>query len=202
MGDAMRLKILLAATLALFGPLAAQAQLDPARTDSPEVAQFQDIEDNWSLAVNQHDQYSLELILSLVYLDISSDGAINTRDSVIAQLVSHTNNISKFEQKVIAVRVIGAAAVVNGTYSLYRLDHSAPVLEKGVFTHVFEHIRQGWVCVSAQRTGLREDTANISQAPKPKKQSNAELPFHIPFLYKGADTKQQSAPTDQPSQPK
>jgi hypothetical protein len=49
--------------------------------------------------------------------------------------------------------------------------------EKGVFTHVFERLRGGWVCVNSQRTALREDSNT-----KQKKSSPAESPFHIPLF--------------------
>jgi hypothetical protein len=51
--------------------------------------------------------------------------------------------------------------------------------EKGVFTHVFERLRGGWVCVNSQRTSVREDSN-----AKPKKQSGTESPFHIPLFGK------------------
>jgi len=51
--------------------------------------------------------------------------------------------------------------------------------EKGVFTHVYERTRGGWLCINSQRTVLREDSN-----AKPKKQSNAEMPFHIPLFTK------------------
>jgi len=52
--------------------------------------------------------------------------------------------------------------------------------EKGVFTHVFERVRGGWLCINSQRTVLRQDNNS-----KQKKPSTAESPFHIPFLTKG-----------------
>jgi hypothetical protein len=57
--------------------------------------------------------------------------------------------------------------------------------EKGVFTHVFERNRTGWLCINSQRTSVR------SEAPgKQKKQSNAEMPFHIPLFSKSGNSAQ------------
>jgi hypothetical protein len=70
------------------------------------------------------------------------------------------------------------------------LHHKAgnnPVDEKGVFTHVFERGRNGWVCVNSQRTVLREDGP---QGAKVKKKSDAELPFHIPLFSKSDKSNQ------------
>jgi ketosteroid isomerase-like protein len=78
------------------------------------------------------------------------------------------------------VRLLGDIAVANGTYVFHHKAGSAQVDEKGVFTHVFERLRGGWVCINSQRTVLREDS-NAKQ----KKPSNAEFPFHIPLFTKG-----------------
>jgi hypothetical protein len=53
--------------------------------------------------------------------------------------------------------------------------------EKGVFTHIFERTRGGWVCINAQRTLLRAD---LPTSAKSKKQFKAEMPFHIPIFSK------------------
>jgi len=83
------------------------------------------------------------------------------------------------DQRVITVRMLGDIAVANGTYALHHKVGSGPADEKGVFTHVFERVRGGWLCINSQRTVLREDSN-----AKPKKQSNAEMPFHIPLFSK------------------
>jgi len=75
--------------------------------------------------------------------------------------------------------MLGDIAVANGTYTLHHKAASAEVNEKGIFTHVFERSHGSWLCINSQRTVLREDS-NAKQ----KKQSNAELPFHIPLFSK------------------
>jgi len=81
------------------------------------------------------------------------------------------------DQKVITVRMLGDIAVANGTYLLHHKVSSAQVDEKGVFTHVFERMRGGWVCINSQRTVVPQES-NV----KGKKPSNAELPFHFPLF--------------------
>ena len=41
-------------------------------TVSPEIAQFQKIEDSWSDAVNRRDQYGIELVLSPLFVGIAA----------------------------------------------------------------------------------------------------------------------------------
>jgi ketosteroid isomerase-like protein len=144
------------------------------------VREFQKVEDSWSNAINQRDQYGLELVLSPLFVDVSATGDITTRNQQLAQLITGEDKTMHLEQRVITVRLLGDTAVANGTYVLHHKMGSGPIDEKGVFTHVYEKMRGGWVCVNSQRTMLRED------GPKGKKKqaSEAELPFHIPLFSK------------------
>jgi ketosteroid isomerase-like protein len=160
-------------------PASAPARQDAASTDSPQVHEFQKIEDTWSDAINQRDQYSLELVLSPTFMDISATGDIATRNQQLALLITGDDKTLHLDQKVITVRMLGDIAVANGTYVLHHKAGSAQVDEKGIFTHVFERTRGGWLCIHSQRTLLREDSN-----AKARKQSNAEMPFHIPLFTK------------------
>ncbi len=57
-------------------------------TVSPEVALFQKIEDKWSDAVNQRDQYGLELVLSPLFIDVSASGDVTTLNQQVSQVLS------------------------------------------------------------------------------------------------------------------
>ncbi|HEX7730783.1 MAG TPA: nuclear transport factor 2 family protein [Terracidiphilus sp.] len=164
------------------------AQAPPANvtsTDEAVVAEFQKLENRWDDAVNLRDQYALELALSPLYVDISASGDITTRNQQVASLLSGDDKTIHLEQKIITVRVMGDVAVANGTYTLHHKALSGPVDEKGVFTHVFQHVRAGWVCINSQRTMVREESAG-----KHKKPSTAEQPFHIPLFSKSDKDKQ------------
>ncbi len=160
-------------------PASAAVQPNVTSAESPEVQEFQKIEDAWSNAINLRDQYGLELVLSPLFVDISATGDITTRNQQVASVITGEDKTIHLNQRVITVRMLGDIAVANGTYALRRKVSSAQVEEKGVFTHVYERARGGWLCINSQRTVLREDSS-----AKPKKQSNAELPFHIPLFSK------------------
>ena len=164
-------------------PVPAVAPVTSAATSdaSPEIRQFQKIEDSWSTAMNERDQYALELVLSPLFVDVSATGDITTRNQQLAQLITGEDKSMHLEQRLITVRMLGDIAVANGTYVLHHKVGSAQEDQKGIFTHVFEKMRGGWVCVNSQRTVLREDAPNA----KGKKRSDAEMPFHIPLFSKG-----------------
>jgi len=156
-------------------------------SQSADLTQFQKIEDTWSNAVNQHDQYSLENVLSPLFVDVAANGDITTRNQQIVQVLNGDDKTVWLTQKVITLRMLGDIAVANGTYTLHHRVNSAAVDEKGVFTHVFERLRGGWVCVNSQRTSLKQENPNTKQ----KKPSQASEPFHIPLFSRGdKDAKQ------------
>ena len=147
--------------------------------ESPAIQQFQKIEDSWSSAVNGRDQYALELVLSPLFVDVSASGDITTRNQQVAQVITGEDKTMHMDQRVITVRMLGDIAVVNGTYALHHKVSTAEANEKGVFTQVFERAHGSWLCINSQRTLLRADSN-----ARPKKQSTAEMPFHIPLFSK------------------
>jgi ketosteroid isomerase-like protein len=159
----------------------AQAQSGVTSTVRPEVAQIQKIEDSWADAVNRHDQYGIELVLSPLFVDVSATGDVTTRNQQVVQVINGEDKTVYLTQKVITVRMLGDIAVANGTYTYRHKVNSAPVEEKGVFTHVFERVHGGWLCINSQRTILRQDSNTNSRQ---KKSSTAEMPFHIPLFTK------------------
>jgi hypothetical protein len=160
-------------------PAAAPVQTAVTTTASPEILEFQKIEDSWSTAVNDRDQYGLELVLSPLFVDVSASGDITTRNQQVAMAITGEDKTLHLDQRVITVRMLGDIAVANGTYALHHRVGAAEANEKGIFTHVYERAHGIWFCINSQRTVLREDS-NAKQ----KKQSSAELPFHFPLFSK------------------
>ncbi len=163
------------------GAASADAQPGVTETVSPEIVQFQKIEDSWSDAVNRHDQYGLELVLSPLFVDVSASGDVTTRNQQVAQVLSGEDKTLYLTQKVVTVRMLGDIAVANGTYTLHHKVGSSQVDEKGVFTHVYERVHGGWLCINSQRTVLRQD------ASTKKKESSPETPFHLPNPFSRGD---------------
>ena len=150
-------------------------------TVSPEILQFQKIEDSWSDAVNRRDQYGLELVLSPLFVDVSASGDVTTRNQQVAQVLSLEDKTLYLTQKVVTVRMLGDIAVANGTYTLHHKVASGLVDERGVFTQVFERVHGGWLCLNSQRTVLRQD------ASSKKRESSPETPFHLPNPFSRGD---------------
>ncbi len=149
--------------------------LSPAQTpaappvttaQSPEIHELQVIEDKWASALNQRDQYALELVLSPLFVNIASNGDVTTRNQQIVATINPEDKTAAIEFRVITVRMLGDVAVANGTYAYTHKAGNGEGVEKGVFTHVFQRQHGNWVCMNAQRTSLREDPAGKTKATK------------------------------------
>ncbi len=175
--------------------LAVPAQQPPKPNPAPpEFREMQQVEDRWAESVTKRDQYGLELVLAPQFIGISATGDVTTRNQQIAHLFVKGTEPESLEQKVVSVRFVGEVAIVNGTYVMTWKGEKAPLLEKGIFSHVFEHEHNAWQCLNSQRTVVAEVDTSAPLKDKPKaKRSDAELPFHIPLIYKGPDSSKSAA---------
>jgi len=198
-----RISLFLLALCSLAGSSFAQSPVAVTPTtanaaQSTEIKEMQKLEDQWSDAVVKRDQYGLELLLSPLYVGISANGEVSTRNQQIALLFNKSTDPLTMEQRVISARMLGDIAVVNGTYIARRKNGPDTLEERGIFTHVFQRVRSNWMCINSQRTIVAEDS---SAKQKTAKKSNAELPFHVPFLFKGSESaKQQPGPAPNDTQ--
>lgn len=196
---------LLACALSGFG--AAQAQqtqsVAPGQALPPEVKLFQGLEDKWSVAVVNKDQYAMDLLLSPVYVGISSTGEVTTRNQQISDMFDKgAPQPASMLQRVISVRTFGGTAVVSGTYEITWKIDGRDREERGIFTHVYTQAQNRWECVNAQRTSVVDTTPGSAKKKKAKNStSDAEQPFHIPLLHKGAASTQPASPAGSGDQP-
>ncbi|HEY9126515.1 MAG TPA: nuclear transport factor 2 family protein, partial [Acidobacteriaceae bacterium] len=128
--------------------------------------------------------YGLELVLSPLFVNVASNGDVTTRNQQIVSLINDSDKTAATDMHVVTVRVLGDVAVANGTYSFTHRVDSKELVEKGIFTHVFQRQHGNWVCVNAQRTLLKEEAPGKAARSKSKSNSQAELPFHIPLFTK------------------
>lgn len=175
---------------------AQQAQsVTPGQTLPPEVKLFQGLEDQWSIAVVNKDQYTMDLLLSPVYAGISSSGEVFTRNQQIADMFDKAKSLMSLEQRVISVRMFGDTAVVSGTYDLKERTDGPDREERGIFTNLFVQRQNRWECVNAQRTPVVDLTPGSAKKRKKSKKNKSEAaePFHIPLFYKGEKSTQSSS---------
>jgi hypothetical protein len=165
--------------------LAQQSASTQVQSQTP-LQQFQQLEDSWSIALVNKDQYALDNLLAPSFVDISASAQVNTRNQYIADaLAGEPAALLSVEQKVVSVRVVSDVAVVEGTYMLKVRGSGNHVRdEQGIYTHIYARSHNTWACVNAQRTQVVDalDTGK-SPAKKTDKKSSAALPFHIPLIH-------------------
>ena len=80
-------------------------RIQPGSAVSNGVVQgFQNLENTWSQAVDNRDQYALELVLAPDFLNVGIDGEITTRNLQIAQLLQKHNTLNSLRHRVVRVR--------------------------------------------------------------------------------------------------
>lgn len=197
-------------TASLLAPIAS-AQTAPTAdvSHSSILLEMQKVEDAWDTALTKRDQYGLENVLSPQLVDIAATGDVTTRNQDIARLFVKEELPLSMTQKVISVRTLNETFVlVNGTYTIKWQQSSGSLTpgtidEKGIFTQVFQGSNGHWSCVSSQRTVVAEQMPQAkTKASAPQKKSSAAEPFHIPLIYKGAQSTQPPpAPGSDPAPP-
>lgn len=170
-----------AAQTAAFASTAPASPETAATAASPtahsQVELFQKIDDAWSMAINNHDQFGLENVLSPSYFGVAATGATATLNQIVAQVISNGDKALWLSQRVTAVRVLGDVAVANGDYSLRHTVNGKPVEQNGVFTQVFRRTRGNWMCINSQRTRLPRQAQTSQRRP-----ATAADGFHLPFF--------------------
>jgi hypothetical protein len=197
MGTKTTVCALLLAVAGASAPAQQAAKPDVKKEPVPPAFQeLQSVEDRWDDAVTKRDQYALELVLAPEFIGISASGDVTTRKQQIAQLFVKDALPDSLQQKVISVRFVDAVAVVNGTYTISWKGEKGPVLEKGIFSQVYQHVPSGWQCLNSQRTVVADEVTGpvAKEKAKPAKRSDAELPMHVPLVYKGPASTQTAPP--------
>lgn len=142
---------LLLVAAALVPPALAQQN---SQTDA-QVATFQKIEDQWSTALVNQDQFTLETILAPDFVNISATSKITSRNQVVAAMfMSGVPRAQTMRQKVNTVRIIEDVALVVGTYTETTKLNGVERVEQGVFTHIYQRSHGVWKCVQSQRTAV------------------------------------------------
>lgn len=184
--------------VALLGAAALRAQTtveqvpeSPQSAMATQVTDLQKVADRWDDAIDQHDQYALELVLAPQYISISDTGEVRNRDQVVSDMVAQGAPRYTLAQKVTSVREVGDVAVVNGTYDRTfqgsRLSHTRTHSQQGVFSQVYVRARNTWQCINSQRTLIA--AANGASSKKKSKDASGgeslhhDLGFHLPGLH-------------------
>lgn len=165
--------------------LAQQSSPSSAQT-SQIVAQFQKLEDQWSTALANQNQFKLETILAPSFTAVAANGQTLTRNQRVARLFEKgTPQVASLKQRVTGVRIIEDVAIVNGIYTERTTLGGVERAEHGIFTHIYQRSNGNWHCVQSQRTALPVVVNQAKNPPQKTKTTQAKNHkghgFHLPL---------------------
>jgi ketosteroid isomerase-like protein len=144
----------------------AAANYAAATPDTPDTAKIKAIETSWAEALVKKDQYALDLALAPTYVGISATGEVTTKNQQIAHLFTPNYGVLGYDETITSIRVQGDTAVAQGTYTLRRRWGNDVQEERGIFTHVYQRVRDTWQCINGQMTVVAQKIAPPRAAEK------------------------------------
>jgi len=141
--------LILVALLASVGTSASYAQGD---ADSDVEAKILATEHMWGQAYVSKDPKALERILDDAFVNIDSDGVVQTKAEVVAEV--STSTIVQFLTESMVVRLHGNTAIVTGIFQLKGVDHGKPFAQRERFVDTWFYKNGQWVSIAGLVTRI------------------------------------------------
>jgi len=141
--------LILVALLASVGTSASYAQGD---ADSDVEAKILATEHMWGQAYVSKDPKALERILDDAFVNIDSDGVVQTKEEVVAEV--STSTIVQFLTESMVVRLHGNTAIVTGIFQLKGVDHGKPFAQRERFVDTWFYKNGQWVSIAGLVTRI------------------------------------------------
>jgi ketosteroid isomerase-like protein len=139
----------LVALLASVGTSLSYAQGD---ADSDVEAKILATEHMWGQAYVSKDPKALERILDDAFVNIDSDGVVQTKAEVVAEV--STSTIVQFLTESMVVHLHGNTAIVTGIFLLKGVDHGKPFAQRERFVDTWFYKNGQWVSIAGLVTRI------------------------------------------------
>jgi ketosteroid isomerase-like protein len=139
----------LVALLASVGTSLSYAQGD---ADSDVEAKILATEHMWGQAYVSKDPKALERILDDAFVNIDSDGVVQTKAEVVAEV--STSTIVQFLTESMVVHLHGNTAIVTGIFLLKGVDHGKPFAQRERFVDTWSYKNGQWVSIAGLVTRI------------------------------------------------
>jgi ketosteroid isomerase-like protein len=140
--------LMLVALLASVGASAAYAQ----DADSDVEAKILATEHMWGQAYVSRDPRALERILDDAFVNVDSDGILQTKAEVVAEV--RTSTIVQFLTESMAVHLHGNTAIVTGIFQLKGVDRGKPYAQRERFVDTWFYKNGQWVSIAGLVTRI------------------------------------------------
>jgi ketosteroid isomerase-like protein len=139
---------MLVALLASVGTSAGYAQ----DADSDVEAKILATEHMWGQAYVSRDPKALERILDDAFVNVDSDGILQTKAAVVAEV--RTSTVVQFLTESMVVHLHGNTAIVTGIFQLKGVDRGKPYAQRERFVDTWFYKNGQWVSIAGLVTRI------------------------------------------------
>ena len=140
--------LMLVALLASVGTSAGYAQ----DADSDVEAKVLATQHMWGQAYVSKDPKALERILDDAFVNVDSDGILQTKAEVVAEV--RTSTVVQFLTESMVVHLHGNTALVTGIFQLKGVDRGKPYAQRERFVDTWFHKNGQWVSIAGLVTRI------------------------------------------------
>lgn len=140
--------LMLVALLASVGTSAGYAQ----DADSDVEAKILATQHMWGQAYVSKDPKALERILDDAFVNVDSDGILQTKTEVVAEV--RTSTVVQFLTESMVVHLHGNTALVTGIFQLKGVDRGKPYAQRERFVDTWFHKNGQWVSIAGLVTRI------------------------------------------------
>ena len=135
--------LMLVALLACVGTSASYA---PGDADSDAEAKVVAMQHMWGQAYVSKDPKALERILDDAFVNVDSDGILQTKAEAVAEV--RTSTTVQFLTESMVVHLHGNAAIVTGVFEIKGVDRGKPYAQRERFVDTWLYKNGQWVSIA------------------------------------------------------
>ena len=124
----------------------------PQNSDSDVEAKILAMEHVWAQAYVSKDPQALERILDDAFVNVDSDGKVQTKADVLAEVRS--SSVLQFVTESMAVHLHGNTAIVTGVFLIKGVEHGKPFAERERFVDTWFCKKGQWVSIAGLVTRI------------------------------------------------
>jgi ketosteroid isomerase-like protein len=138
--------------VALLAYIGTSADYAPRGADSDVEAKILATEHMWGQAYVSKDPKALERILDDAFVNVDSDGILQTKTEVLAEVRAST--VVQFLTESMVVHLHGNAAIVTGVFQIKGVDHGKPYAQRERFVDTWLYKNGQWVSIAGLVTRI------------------------------------------------
>jgi ketosteroid isomerase-like protein len=132
--------------VALLACVGTSAGYDQGNADSDTEAKILATEHMWGQAYVSKDPKALERILDDAFINVDSDGKLQTKAEVAAEV--RTSTVAQFLTESMVVHLHGNTAIVTGIFQLKGVDRGKPYAQRERFVDTWFYKNGQWVSIA------------------------------------------------------